>query len=282
MDVSFIGKSPPDWIKETGHDKNSIIVDSLFVDAKKFDFRLKPNSPALKIGFKPFDYTKAGVYGDPAWVNKAKSATFPPLEIAPDPPPVSINDDFETTVVGSAPAGAEVNIERKGDSITVTDETAAGGEHSLKIVDAPGLRHAYNPHCVYKLNHNTGTTRCAFDMRIEEGVWINHEWRDWRISPYDVGPSFWVNGTKLNVGGKSLLELPLGKWVHFEIAADLGKKNTGRWTLAVTLPGKRLKRFKGLNNGSTKFEKLTWVGFTSNATNKTVFYLDNLELINKT
>jgi len=50
----------------------------------------------------------------------------------------------------------------------------------------------------------------------------------------------------------------------------------------VTLPGQRPKRFKGLNNGSKKFEKLTWVGFTSNATNKTVFYLDNLELTNKT
>jgi hypothetical protein len=152
----------------------------------------------------------------------------------------------------------------------------------LKSVDAPGLRNAFNPHCVYKPNHRTGTTRGAFDMRIEEGVRINHEWRDWRISPYDVGPSFWVNGTRLNVGGKSLMELPLGKWVHFEIAAALGKKSKGTWDLSVTLPGKRPRRFKGLNNGSPKFEKLTWVGFVSNATNKTIFYLDNLELINKT
>ena len=80
-DVSFIGKSPPDWIKETGHDKNSIIADPLFVDAKNYDFRLKPNSPALKVGFKPFDYTKAGVYGRPAWVKKAENVTFPPLEL---------------------------------------------------------------------------------------------------------------------------------------------------------------------------------------------------------
>jgi hypothetical protein len=281
-DVSFIGKSPPDWIKETGHDKNSIIVDSLFVDAKNYDFRLKPNSPALKVGFKPFDYTKAGVYGDPEWIKKAKEVTYPPLEIAPDPPPVSINDNFETTIVGSAPASAECNVENKGDSIIVTDETAAAGKKSLKIVDAPGLRSAFNPHCVYKPNHSTGTTRCAFDMRIEEGVRINHEWRDWRISPYEVGPSFWVNGTKLNVGGKSLMELPLSKWVHFEIAAALGKKSKGTWDLSVTLPGQKPRRFKGLNNGSAKFEKLTWIGFVSNATNKTIFYLDNLELTNKT
>ena len=281
-DVSFIGKSPPDWIKETGHDKNSIIADPLFVDAKNYDFRLKPNSPALKIGFKPFDYNKAGVYGDPVWVNKATGATFPPLEIAPDPPPVSINDGFENTVVGSQPTEAEVHVERKGDSIAVTDETAASGKRSLKITDAPGLRNAFNPHYVYKANHNTGTTRCLFDMRIEKGVQINHEWRDWRSSPYYVGPSFWVNGTKLHIAGKSLMELPIGKWVHFEIVAALGNKGKGTWEMSVTLPGKRPRQFKGLNNGSTKFEKLTWVGFVSNATNKTVFYLDNIELINKT
>jgi len=27
------------------------------------------------------------VYGDPGWIKKANSVTFPPLEITPDPPP---------------------------------------------------------------------------------------------------------------------------------------------------------------------------------------------------
>jgi hypothetical protein len=281
-DVSFIGKSPPDWIKETGHDKNSVIEDPLFVDAGNYDFRLKPDSPALKIGFKPFDYTKAGVYGDLAWINKANEVTYPPLEIAPDPPPVSIMDNFENTTVGSRPATAECNVENRGDSIAVTDETAAGGKHSIKIMDAPGLQHAYNPHYVYKPNHGTGTTRCSFDMRIEEGVQINHEWRDWRSSPYRVGPRFWINGTKLQIASRALMDLPMGKWVHFEIAAALGNKDEGTWDLTVTLPGQPSRRFEDLKNGTSKFEKLTWVGFTSNATNKTIFYLDNLELINKT
>jgi hypothetical protein len=106
--------------QQNGHDQNSIIADPLFVDPDRYDFHLDPNSPVLKIGFKPFDYTKAGVYGDRAWIRKAASVKFPPLEIAPDPPPVSINDGFETTPVGQRPAGAECNVGNKGDATRQT------------------------------------------------------------------------------------------------------------------------------------------------------------------
>jgi len=85
-EVTFVGKTLEDWQKETGHDKNSIIADPLFVDPENYDFHLKPDSPALKMGFKPFDYTRVGVYGEPQWVDKAKSLTFPPLQL---PPPVN-------------------------------------------------------------------------------------------------------------------------------------------------------------------------------------------------
>ena len=84
-DVTFLGKSLPDWRQETGHDEHSIIADPLFVDAANFDFRLKPNSPATNIGFAPFDYTKAGVYGETEWINLARNVKFPPLELPPEP-----------------------------------------------------------------------------------------------------------------------------------------------------------------------------------------------------
>jgi hypothetical protein len=234
----------------------------------------------LKLSFEPFDYAQAGVYGDPAWVAKANQVTYPPLEWPPDAPPLAIKDDFEKTAVGRTPQGAEVHVENKGDSIVVTDETAAGGRHSLKITDAPGLQNVWNPHLVYSPNHSNGTTRCAFDLRVERGVSINHEWRDWRDTPYSVGPSFSVVGDALQAGDRTLLHLPVGKWVHFEVIADLGQKNTGTWTLTVTLPGEPPKTFKALKDGSSTFEKLTWLGFTSNATDKAVFYLDTLEVSN--
>ncbi len=279
--VTFAGLSLDQWRQQQKHDQHSLITDPLFVGARNLDFHLKPNSPALKLGFEPFDYTQAGVYGDPAWSAKADEVIYPPLEWPPDPPPVAIKDDFEKTAVGQPPQGAEVHVENKGDAIVVTNETAAGGTHSLKITDAPGLQNVWDPHLVYSPHHDSGTTRCTFDLQIERGVSINHEWRDWRNSPYSVGPSLSINGDALQVAGKTPLNLPMGKWVHVEITADLGQKNTGTWTLTVTLPGEPPRVFKALKNGSTTFEKLTWLGFTSNATDKTVFYLDNLEITNQ-
>jgi len=66
---NFAGKSLSEWQKR-GHDLHSIIADPCFVDARGRDFHLRLNSPAvLRLGFKPFDHTKAGVYGDPNLVN---------------------------------------------------------------------------------------------------------------------------------------------------------------------------------------------------------------------
>lgn len=49
-----------EWLAH-GHDTNSIAADPLFVDAKRFDFRLKPGSPALRLGFRPIDLKDVGV-----------------------------------------------------------------------------------------------------------------------------------------------------------------------------------------------------------------------------
>ena len=65
-DISFA-----DWQK-LGRDKHSIIADPLFVNPEKFDFHFRKTSNIKKIGFKPFDYSKAGVYGSDEWVKKAR------------------------------------------------------------------------------------------------------------------------------------------------------------------------------------------------------------------
>ncbi|MBU3011332.1 right-handed parallel beta-helix repeat-containing protein [Polaribacter vadi] len=47
--------------QKNGIDKNSKAVDPLFVDAENGDFRFKPDSPALKMGIKPIDFSKIGL-----------------------------------------------------------------------------------------------------------------------------------------------------------------------------------------------------------------------------
>jgi len=42
-------------------DAHSIVADPLFVDPAKGDFTLKPNSPALKLGFTPIDMSRIGL-----------------------------------------------------------------------------------------------------------------------------------------------------------------------------------------------------------------------------
>ena len=68
--VVLLGRTLEQW-QALGRDKNSIVADPKFRDPERCDFCLSEDSPALKVGFKPFDYSKAGVYGSPAWVKKA-------------------------------------------------------------------------------------------------------------------------------------------------------------------------------------------------------------------
>ena len=59
---------PPQWEawQQAGGDVHSIVADPMFVDAEHGDFRLKPESPALKQGFEPIPFDKIGPYEDDA------------------------------------------------------------------------------------------------------------------------------------------------------------------------------------------------------------------------
>jgi hypothetical protein len=279
--VEFDGLSLTEW-QARGHGEGSIVAEPGFAAPAARDFRLGPDSPARRVGFRPFDYGRAGVRrDDPEWVALADSEDYGPPQPVPDLPPFGLQEDFESLPVGAPPPHAYVQVEGRGDSIAVTDEAAAGGRQSLKLADAPGLEHAYNPHFAYAPDHTGGVTRFAFAMRVEPGVRMFHEWRDWRQDPYAVGPSLHVAGLRLVVGGRELLRLPEAEWVRFEVSAALGEGAAGTWEMAVALPGEEAHRFEGLPCGSPEFRAVTWLGFSSVAHEATAFYLDDLELRNE-
>jgi hypothetical protein len=80
----FVGLSFEQW-QAAGLDAGSRIANPQFIDPDRFDFRLRPDSPAVAIGFKPFDPNQAGVYGDSTWITKASAVQYPVMEWAPPP-----------------------------------------------------------------------------------------------------------------------------------------------------------------------------------------------------
>lgn len=76
-DVSFNGLTLGEWQEKTGWDAGSVICDPGFTDCLGTDFTVRDSSNLQRIGFEPFDWTEAGVYGDDAWVRLA--ATDPDM-----------------------------------------------------------------------------------------------------------------------------------------------------------------------------------------------------------
>lgn len=79
--ISFM-KSPPNqqWITWQAHglDNKSIIVNPLFNDVVKRDFRLSSNSPALRRGFQQIPIEKIGLYASPmraSWPPPSEAST---------------------------------------------------------------------------------------------------------------------------------------------------------------------------------------------------------------
>jgi len=272
------GLSFSQW-QEKGLDRHSLIADPLFVDAAHYDFRLRPESPALKLGFQPFDIRQAGLTAPPELIKLARSIRRPwtPIPRRAQARPLVIDDGFELTPVGATADNAYTHGETAVATIRVTDELSATGKRCLKFTDAPGLDQPWNPHLYYSPHYVEGVVRQSFDLRLGKGAQVWVEWRD-ASSPYRVGPSLGIHADgRLTARDRELLTLPVDEWIHFDIVCGLGKQATGTWQLTVTIAGKPPQRFDNLPCDPTCRE-LQWLGFVSNATDRAVFYLDNVKL----
>ena len=279
-EIQIHGKTFAEW-QAAGYDAGSIIADPKFHSPERHDYRLTDDSPALGLGFEPFDTSQAGVYGDPAWVAVARSRRFPAMRAtAPEPPAFTLDDGFEHSAQGAEPTDAQVHTEGKGDAIAVCTNAPAAGRHCLEIRDKPGLKYAFNPHFYYRPDHWAGRTRVSFDLRLGPGARLYHEWREYPGKPYFFsGPRLNIANRQLTLGERTLMALPEGHWVHFELQAGHGAQARDTWRLAVTLPGKPPRTFDDLPIGSPgAYKRLTWLGFVSSGDADAVYWLDNIKL----
>ena len=72
--------SLPQW-QAKGQDAHSIVADPKFVGAAEYDFRLRPDSPALKLGFHPIDASQSGLTGPADWVALPKTVERPAMKL---------------------------------------------------------------------------------------------------------------------------------------------------------------------------------------------------------
>ena len=261
-----------------GRDTLSVVADPLFVAPEKGDWSLKPESPALKLGFQPFDWKKAGVTGDAAWRQLAATDFGPMIYgLKPKAKPLQYNDGFEGTPVGGSPARSSDSRKPKPDQIAVVAAGAAQGQRCLQLTDGPNVLPAYEPHFYYSTNVESGTARVAFDVKLQPDYLLVHEWRD-DSSPYRSGPMLTFDKGEIRANGKKLTDLPPDAWVHVEITAKIGEGSDAIWSCVLTLPGQDPQKFAGLKFVKPDMKALKWIGFASNGKAAAKCWLDNIDI----
>lgn len=83
--VVFPGGLTLEQWQAQGQDSGSIIADPLFENAAAADFRLKPDSPAMKLGFRPIDTSQVGLRGPAQWRALPAKVQRPPLKMPGEP-----------------------------------------------------------------------------------------------------------------------------------------------------------------------------------------------------
>jgi len=270
------GRTFAAWQAE-GLDRSGLVADPLFVNAAARDFRLRPDSPALALGFVPIDVSSAGLTGDRAWTRLPQSVRHRSYESAVAPArSLEVRHSFEEESAGDLPDLARVFEENTQAVVRVVAAGVAGPSQCLRVTDGPGQQHAHDPHFCYERDFPEGLLRGAFDLRHETGAVLSYEWRDWPSGKsYQSGPNLRLGADgSLVAGGKKLLAVPAGQWVHVEVLCNTGAAADATWQLAVTLPGQAPQQFSDLPC-SAAFKRVNWVGFISFATETSEFYIDN-------
>ena len=277
------GKSWDEW-RFLGHDAEGVIADPLFTAPENGDWTLRPDSPATRIGFRPFDWRKAGVTGDDAW-RRLAARDFGPMKygIKPRAMPLKLADGFEGTGVGAKPAQAQ-GVYKKGDFIRVIEGGASKGTRCVQLADSPDLAAAYEPHFYYIANHEQGTTRVAFDVKLEPGYHFVHEWRDNTVTgakAYQSGPLVEFRKGVVGIPGRKITEVPEGVWLRVELTAKIGDSRDNTFDLTITEPGGEPRRFEKLPMATTGMAKLDWIGFISPGKEPGRAWLDEIEIENR-
>lgn len=276
----FYDQTFAQW-QATGRDRNSIIADPGFVDAAHRDFHLKPDSPALGIGFKPIDLTTIGLVGSDAWTRLPDQFKHRPYESAVPADIWPLADDFDDYDVDEIPAGALAD--EGGARVRITDERAVSGHQSMRFDDAADVT-SWKPHwCMYfEPRDSVLQMTCSVLNDPDHPASINLEFRDWpKGETYRTGPylQFLPDGTVRvpgDKGWKVVGHFPPGRWLHVDI--ELVQGQTAHYNLKLTAADGRPVVTDSLPMRSDNFVRCNWFGFSGADTKEARFYVDNIAI----
>lgn len=283
-----------EW-RKMGRDNGSLFADPKFVDLAKRDFRLQPDSPASKIGFKPWDLTIAGVRKeDAAWRALAEEGSVYPnwdADAKPWPSPeykveLQTFENVALRAVGIRNAGYkhERGQQSKGESTGVSDEASSPisipgetiSKRSLKVQDAPGLKHSYDPVFEIFPKWEGGTFNATFDIMAQPGA-------DWffemRVKGGDFAAGPYVRCVKGRLQANNEKSLELGtvkpnEWIRLSITAATG---AGKYDIVLTRQDGSVKEFKAVPCKPT-WSAASYLLFSSLADAKVAYFIDNVSL----
>ena len=275
-----------EW-RKMGRDSGSQFADPMFEDIAKRDFRLKPGSPAEKLGFKPWDLTLAGVRKtDAAWhALAAKGHDYPTWKTDAKPwpaPPYQVDQSFERASLGTLGIrNAKYERENKGESIGVTDETGSpiGGasKRSLKVQDVPGLKHSYDPVLdIYPKWAESGTYHVSFDIMAQAGADWFFEMRN-KGGEFAAGPYLrWQKGTLVanNTASQKLADVKPGEWLRIDLTATTG---AAKYDVTLTRQDGIKVELKSIPCKAT-WTEAHYLLFSALGTTKSAFFIDNVKL----
>jgi hypothetical protein len=282
--ISFITNTFAQW-QALGQDAGSKITAPLFMDGINGDFRFASTAAATAIGFHPFSFTNAGVYGDPAWQAKAQQPSQPtslpePVSFAP----FDFNESFEELNPGAPLPNAGIYGLVGGASVIVTSNTAASGVRCLAVTTPPNLSQGFYPYFNYSPPNSAGNLSFAYSIRLAANTQVLHEWRDYDAtgSSYVTGPNFTFTMGQLKVGSQTV-NVPSNQWLRVQINLNTTNYITKGWQLVLTKPGFATQWFTNYPSGiGTNWNQLNWLGWEGagigSASN--IYYLDDFSATN--
>jgi len=280
----FQGQTFAEW-QATGRDAHSMVADPGFVNAGEHDFRLRADSPALKLGFEPIDLSTVGLYGPEAWTQRAVGIVHRTVEAAPPPEAEStraIVHDFEDYEVGEAPEGA---VAADGPtSVAVSDVQPASGTRCLRFVDGP-TTDTWKPHWFVRRTPGTGAVRleCSVRNDPDQPVVFDLEFRDWPQmagAKYATGPHlrFQPDGTVQAADGgewRPIGNCTVGEWLRVEVTFEEGPGKPKAYAVRLEASGEPIGE---LRFRADTFTNCNWVGFAGMEAKPGVSYVDDVRI----